>query len=127
MSVLLFLCETTLFPNKLKTSTDLITVLGVLKFQSELDGLGYTLTFINLVSSKRNVSAPITTLPRELSAGSAKGPLTANPYCIVQPAANSAAVAETVKSPVLLIETVLFTTVAKPLLGSKAFMKATGV
>ena len=34
----------------MKTSTELITVFGVLKFQSELDGLGYTLTFTILLS-----------------------------------------------------------------------------
>ena len=47
-----------------------------------------------------------------MSAGSANGPVTAKPYWMIYPAANSAAVADAVKSPVLLISAVLLTTVA---------------
>ena len=43
------------------------------------------------------------------------------------PAANSAAVAEAEKSPVLLMSAVLLTTVAKLLFGSNALTKATTV
>ena len=54
----------------------------------------------------------MTTLPKVVSVGSAKGPVTVKPYWIIYPSTNSAAVAEVVKSPVLLITTFSFTTVA---------------
>ena len=54
----------------------------------------------------------MTTLPKVVSVGSAKGPVTVKPYWIIYPSTNSAAVAEAVKSPVLLMSTLLLTTVA---------------
>ena len=57
-------------------------------------------------------SVPTTTLPFVVTVGSAGKPVIVNPYWIINPVVNSAAVADTIKGPAVVISVVLFTTVA---------------